>query len=143
MRYLLSKISFLFLLVPLFISSPAYSQTDSFPKVDLKKLMLLQASMCEGIKNLLPHNQAIVFSVRTGKVFCYTSLDPVPEKTFIYHNWFYNDKLSTSIKLYLKPPRWASYSSIKLRESDKGSWRVEITDSEGVVLRVLRFSITD
>ena len=99
--------------------------------------------MCEGIKNLLPRNQAVIFSIINGKVFCYTSFDPVPEKTFIYHNWFYKDSLSTRIKLFLKPPRWAAYSSIKLREVDKGPWRVEITDNKGMALHVLRFSITD
>jgi hypothetical protein len=46
-------------------------------------------------------------------------------------------------RLILKPPRWASVSSIKLREADKGPWRVEIRDAEGRLLATLRFSITD
>ena len=140
-----AKFLFLCLLILFSLSSLAYPEgkRDYFSKGDSKRLTLLQASMCEGVENLLPRNRAIVFSIINGKVFCHTSFDPVPEKVSIYHNWFYRDKLSTSIKLSLKPPRWATYSSIKLRESDKGPWRVEITDKKGVILHILRFSITD
>ncbi|MBW1746394.1 MAG: DUF2914 domain-containing protein, partial [Deltaproteobacteria bacterium] len=35
------------------------------------------------------------------------------------------------------------FSSIQFREADKGLWRVEITDPEGNIFHVLRFSITD
>jgi hypothetical protein len=53
------------------------------------------------------------------------------------------DELSAKIKLTLNPPRWATRSSIQLRETDKGPWRVEIVDAEDKVLYTLRFSITD
>ncbi len=99
--------------------------------------------MCEGIKELTPENQAIVFSITIGRVSCFTSFDPVPEETFIYHNWFCRDRLSTRIKLSLQPPRWSTFSSIQLREADQGPWRVEVTDQDGRILHLLRFSITD
>jgi len=38
---------------------------------------------------------------------------------------------------------WSTYSQIQLRETDKGPWRVEISDQNGKVFDVLRFSITD
>ena len=31
----------------------------------------------------------------------------------------------------------------QLREADRGTWRVEITDKEGNIFKILRFSITD
>jgi hypothetical protein len=99
--------------------------------------------MCEEVKDLAPKNQAIVFSLTLGKVSCFNSFDPVPEESFVYHSWFFRDKLSTRIKLSLKPPRWSTFSSIQLREADQGPWRVEIADRDGHLLHVLRFSITD
>jgi hypothetical protein len=30
-----------------------------------------------------------------------------------------------------------------LRKNDKGPWRVEITDEQGNIFQILRFSITD
>jgi hypothetical protein len=108
-----------------------------------KKLMMDRAVMCEDIKDLTPQNPAVVFSIKIGKVSCFTSFDPVPEKTFVYHKWFHKDDPSTKKRLTLQPPRWATYSTIQLRETDKGPWRVEISDQKGNILRILRFSITD
>jgi hypothetical protein len=108
-----------------------------------EKLTLVEALMCEDIDSVAPKNPTVVFSVVRDKAVCFTSFDPVPEKTVIYHNWFYRDKPSARVKLSLRPPRWSTFSSIKLRETDKGPWRVEVSDSEGTILHILRFSIRD
>jgi len=107
------------------------------------KLTLDLAVMCEEVKDKTPINQAIVFPIKIGKVSCFSMFDPVPEKTFIYHKWFHKDTPSTNKRLTLQAPRWATYSSIQLRETDKGPWRVEISDRKGNLLYILRFSITD
>ncbi len=104
---------------------------------------LAKAVMCEDIQDFQPKNAAVVFSISRGKVFCFTFFDPVSEQTFIYHQWIHKNKLNTKRRLYLQPPRWSSFSSIQLRESDKGPWRVEILDQSENVLAVLTFSITD
>jgi len=128
-----------------FVAAQAFPQNDQplSPASDSKALTLAQAVMCEDIKDFSPQIPAIVFSITIGKVSCFTLFDPVPAKTFIYHNWFHRDEPSTRKKLSLNPPRWSTYSSIQLRETDKGPWRVEISDQRGTILHVLRFSITD
>jgi Protein of unknown function (DUF2914) len=108
-----------------------------------EKLTLVQAAMCPGLKEGSPCNPGVVFSVNEGRVSCFSSFDPVPRKTFIYHSWFYKGVLMTRQKLTLNPPRWSTYSTIQLREADKGPWRVEIADQDGGILEILRFSITD
>lgn len=142
------KISILFLLpffIIFYLSIPSYSQQDekNSSAQESKKLTLVQAVMCEGIQDYKPWNQAVVFSISIGKVSCFTSFDPVPEKTYIYHNWYYRDSLSKRMKLFLQPPIWSTFSSIQFREADKGLWRVEITDPEGNIFQIVRFSITD
>ena len=121
----------------------AQNSKTILPRPIVKKLTLEQAAMCEEIKEYTPYNSAVVFSIKIGKVSCFTSFDPVPEKTFIYHKWYHRDKPSTKKKMTLNPPRWSTYSSILLREADKGPWRVEISDQKGNLFRTLRFSITD
>lgn len=106
-------------------------------------LTLVKASVSEDIKDGSPRNQGMVFPVAVGKVACYTAFDPVPRRTAVFHNWYRRDELNTRIRLVLQPPKWATYSTIQLREIDKGPWRIEITDQEGQVLSILRFSITD
>ena len=106
-------------------------------------LTMVKASLCESIEGATPRNEAIVFSVAIGKVSCLTSFDPVPEQTVIFHNWFYRDELTTRRQLTLQTPRWATFSSIQLRDADKGPWRVEVTDENGNNMQTLKFSITD
>lgn len=107
------------------------------------QLEMFQALMCEDVLANAPRNPTIVFSITQKKAFCYSSFDQVPQKSVIYHNWFHRDVPSAKIRLILNPPRWASFSSIQLRKTDIGPWRVEITDEKGAVLGVLRFSVTD
>jgi hypothetical protein len=129
----------------LLFSLPGFSQEEPAPTSDapVKQLILGQALICEEIFANACRNRTVVFSVAKEKVVCYSSFESVPEKTFIYHNWFYKDIPSSRIRLVLRPPSWSTYSSIQIRKTDIGPWRVEITDATGQVLRVLRFSITD
>lgn len=108
-----------------------------------EKLGLARATMCEAVKEGKPVNGAVVFSTNRERVSCFTAFDPVPEETQVFHKWFHRDESVARIKLTLKPPRWSTYSSIQLRESDKGPWRVEIVTEQGHQLEIIRFSITD
>jgi hypothetical protein len=108
-----------------------------------QEILLSHSAMCEKVENLAPVRSGVVFSVAAGQVFCFTSFNPVPKATVIYHRWYHRDELSTQTRLRLYPPRWATYSVIQLRETDKGPWRVEVTDQDGRIFDILRFSITD
>ena len=112
-------------------------------RVETKTPTLVQAVMCEDVQGQTPLNEAIAFSLKVGKVICFTAFDPVPKTDFIYHKWFFRDALHRDVRLTLKPPRWATLSSMQLREADKGPWRVEIRDEKGRLLQILRFSIVD
>jgi len=105
--------------------------------------LLTRAVVCEGIQELEPLHPGVVFSIEVGKVACFTSFENISGRTAIFHNWYLRDKPSARTRLILQPPRWSAFSTIHLREGDKGPWRVEITTAEGGVLKVLRFSITD
>jgi hypothetical protein len=147
---MLSRRFFLFFLLCILVPSQVLSQEKDISTSQHKhsdkiaaKLTLRRATICERVKEFAPKNQAVVFSVTIGKIFCFTHFDPVPEKSDIYHSWYYRDKLITKQKLSLRPPRWSTYSSIQLRENDIGPWRVTIIDQANKTLGVLRFSITD
>jgi len=125
------------------LSAKSQSQDTREAKVPAGKIALVRAMMCEDIQELIPQNPTTVFSIERRQAICFTSFDPVPEKTVIYHQWFHRDQTSAKIKLTLKPPRWSTYSSIQFRAEDIGPWRVEIIDSQGNILDALRFSITE
>lgn len=108
-----------------------------------KKLAITEAVMCEEIKDYAPLNKAAVFSISAGKVYCFTEFDPVPRDMFIYHSWYRRDRLITTRRLSLKTPKWSVFSTIQLRQADKGPWRVEVKDHNGGVIKIIKFSITD
>ena len=121
----------------------AQESSTGVPAKDSNRLSLKQAVVCEGIKDYAPLNKAVVFSMEIGKIYCFTSFDHVPQKMVIYHNWYRNDSLVTTKRLTLQPPEWSTFSSIQLREADKGLWRLEIKDQTKKVLQTLRFSVTE
>lgn len=112
-------------------------------KPDLPPFKLVRAVMCEKVKDQQPVNPTVVLSVSLGKAACFTEFESISEKTNVVHNWIRKDVSVTKVKLFMQPPRWSTFSSIHLREIDKGPWRVEISDSDGNILQILRFSITD
>jgi len=110
---------------------------------ETNNIIVKQAVICEEIKDRAPYNPGVIFSSSLGSVVCFTEFDLLSERTVIYHKYYFRDKLSAKKKLTLNPPNWATFSSIQLRETDKGPWRVEIVDAEDNILYILRFSVTD
>jgi hypothetical protein len=124
------------------LTAPAavWSQEASAPSAGPT---LVKAVMCESIQELTPVNQAVVFSIDLGRISCFTEFDQVVERTVIYHKWYHKGDLISAKQLSLNPPRWSSFSSMQLRNIDKGPWQVDITDENSNVMKTLRFSITD
>ena len=102
-----------------------------------------RSMMCENVIDNHPFNETVLFSIANGKAICFTYLTQVSKKIILFHNWYKADKLSSRFPLPIEPLQGFTMSKIELRESDKGPWRVEITDEGGNLLKVLRFSITD
>jgi hypothetical protein len=121
----------------------AWTQASPENPTAVSDLKLGQATVCETVREGVVVNEAVAFSVSLGRVYCYTDFVSVPEKTLTYHVWYQADQQRASVKLALRPPRWAVYSYVTLRDKDKGPWRVDITDERGNVLQTLRFSIID
>lgn len=142
MRIRCVSICVVWVAVQLFLFQPLAS-VKTVDSAHASDLVLFQALMCEDIHSNAPQNPTAVFSVKQKKAVCFTSFSQVPQKMIIYHNWYHRDVPSAKIRLTLKSPRWSTYSSIELNQTDIGPWRVEITNETGKVLEVLRFSVTE
>ena len=142
MRYRFVFILGVIVAIQFFLCFPLYF-LKNVSVANADQLKLSEAVMCEDIFSDAPQNPTVVFSASKQKAVSFSVFDPVPQKTVIYHNWYHRDVPSARIRLKLKPPRWSTYSSIQLRKTDIGPWRVEITDNKGHILGVLRFSVTD
>jgi hypothetical protein len=140
MKEPIRKVGWIFC-IAVVITSPKAIWSQDASTVD--KLTLVRAVMCETIQEYAPAQPAVVFSIKLGRVSCFTEFDPVPKQTFINHKWYRRDNLITEKRLTLNPPRWASFTSVQLRDADKGPWRIEVTDENDNLMHTLRFSITD
>ncbi len=101
------------------------------------------ACLCEKITESNPRFKSVVFSYSIKKIYCYTKFSKIEKESFIYHVWYFKDKLISKIKLKLKPPMWATFSRIYIKSSDIGPWRVDILREDGKLLSTLRFSIVE
>ncbi|MCX8043484.1 MAG: DUF2914 domain-containing protein [Desulfobacterota bacterium] len=106
-------------------------------------LNLRHALIAEDVEMSRPVRPAVIFPVSVGRIVCFSSFDSIRNDTAIYHVWYYRDKLVSKKKLVLKAPQWSTYSIVELRANDKGPWRVEIRDTNEMLLKTLRFSITE
>lgn len=145
MKYKLSAFFFPFICLVLCFSSQtlAQDQEEVLPVKPPQELTLIQAVMCEGLRGIVPLNEAEVFSIGREKVHCFLDFAPVPEKTSIRVSWYLRDVRRLNRRYTLYPPQWSVEDSIQLRDADKGPWRVEVRDADGNILETLRFSITD
>ena len=78
-------------IVGFFLTPDGFAQQGEDTKEDTTtpQLSLDQAVMCEEIFESAPRNRTVVFSVAKERAVCFTLFETVPEKTFIYHNWFF------------------------------------------------------
>ena len=128
--------------VLLFFQIPVTAEQGSPPDKTTSPV-LKESVMCESVQDGLPVDQTIVFDVSKGSAFCWSEFDPVTVDGVIYHKWYRNDELISSYPLAVHPPRWATKSSLRLRQADVGPWHVDITNENGDILETLRFSITE
>jgi hypothetical protein len=142
-KHRLIVICLFFVFFPSFFLAHAQDRVTPPSSAVANKPKLTHAAMRKGAKESSVQSNSVVFPIDTGRISCLTSFAAVPDQIYVYHKWFHRDKLTTTKKLLLKPPQWSTMSTILLREADQGPWRVEITDDNDNVLRVLRFSIVD
>jgi len=119
------------------------AQEGKAGSTESKGLVLVEAMMCEHAGDNGPCARAVTFSTTLGQVSCLTVFDQIEDRSFVFHSWYRQDTLATKKRLAIRPPRWATVSTMELREADKGPWRVEVNDASGRLLAILRFSVVD
>ncbi len=134
---------FLLCILAAALAIPGKVRTQEISAPSADEPTLVKAVMCESIRKFTPTNEAVVFSINLGRIYCFTEFDPVPKQTVIYHKWYQKGNLVSVKQLTVNPPRWSSISSMQLRDADKGPWQVDVTDNDNNLLYTLRFSITD
>ena len=94
-----------------------------------------------GVEKGEPAGTAETFPASTEKVFCFLEATQIPKDTEISFVWVYGGKEILKTTLPLKAGvKWRTYANKNLRGL-KGEWKVEIKDSDGKVLKEIKFKV--
>ena len=88
-----------------------------------------------------PVNDGMVFSATMGPVFYFTEVKGAGTPTYIAHIWYYEGRQMAKISLSIEGPRWRTWSSKRMLEDWRGSWRVEAVDPDGKLLSSQTFEV--
>ena len=95
------------------------------------------------VKNNQPINPGTQFPQDIGKVFCHSLLNNNSGKhRDIYHIWYLNGDLKAKVRIRVRSGK--EIPAISHREfgnSDKGRWRIEITDGDKKILDTIIFEL--
>jgi hypothetical protein len=81
------------------------------------------------------------FASSTEKVYCFLDAQNIKEDTEVSFVWYHEDTRMAIVTLPLrKGKRWRTYSSKRLG-GNAGSWRVELHDADGKVVRTATFTV--
>jgi hypothetical protein len=94
-----------------------------------------------GVENSEPVGVAETFPASTEMVYCFLEATDISKDTEISFVWSYGGKEMLKTTLPLKAgPKWRTYANKNLREL-KGEWKVEVKDSDGKVLKDVKFKV--
>lgn len=100
------------------------------------------SAICTGVENLEPIGAGISFPNSIGELYCFTRITGALTPTTVTHVWYFEDTERGRMDLAVNAPRWRTFSSKIIQPHEIGSWRVEILDSEGDVLKLIQFITT-
>ena len=81
-----------------------------------------------------------ISSSSVKELYCFTRLiASADEETTIKHVWYRNDEVIGEYQLPVKGARWRTFSKKLVVKGAAGDWRVEALDSEGHLLKTVKF----
>ncbi len=115
-----------------------YGQEKSKESMELSIPRLVVGT---GVENSEPVGVAETFTATTEKVYCFLEATNIAKDIEVSFVWGYGGKEMLKTTLPLKAgARWRTYANKNLRGL-KGEWKVEIKDSDGKVLKEVKFKV--
>jgi hypothetical protein len=94
-----------------------------------------------GVENSEPVGVAETFPASTEKVCCFLEAADIAKDTEVSFVWSYGEKEMLKTTLPIKAgAKWRTYANKNLRGL-KGEWKVEIKDSDGKILKGVKFKV--
>ena len=128
---------------PLPVIKKENSVKDPETKQDFHSIVILDSKVCKKVKNNQPLYAGRRFPTDIGRVYCHSLLNNNSGKhSDIYHIWYMNGELKAKVRIRVRDgEEIPAVSHREVAESDKGTWKVEITDSDKKILDTIIFEL--
>jgi len=119
------------------------SVKDPETKQDFHSIVILDSKVCKKVKNNQPLYVGRRFPTNIGRVYCHSLLNNNSGKhSDIYHIWYMNGEMKAKVRIRVRDGvEIPAVSHREVAESDKGTWKVEITDSDKKILDTIIFEL--
>lgn len=109
----------------------------------VEKMVVLESLACKKVKNNQPLYPGRRFPTDVGRVHCHTLLNNNSGKNSdIYHIWYMNGSLKAKVRIRVRGGKEIpAFSHREIKSNDKGTWKVEITDSDKKILDTVIFEV--
>lgn len=105
------------------------------------ELKVLESAITTAVVERRPVDVVEAIPAFGGDLFCFTRIAGAEEETFVEHRWYRGEELVSTSQLPVKSSYWRTYSLKTVAPEMAGEWRVDVVDSEGVVLKSLKFTL--
>jgi hypothetical protein len=137
MKKFLSKPIFHLVLVAAFLGLPAAAGAQDAPSLEVAV-----AAICQDVVDREPVDAGVSFSASVGTLYCFTKITGAQDPTMVTHVWYFGATERARVELDIKAANWRTWSSKIIQAHEIGSWRVDVLDEAGTVLKELQFEIT-
>lgn len=119
------------------ISLPVLAQS----RQDVPKIEILEFVLAEDVIEREPVNIRQTFSADDRQAFCFARINNPNEMINLEFRWFFEEELYFTLPVKIGQSKsWRTYSSV---QPQPGAWRVELTTSEGQILKEIRFHVAE
>ena len=137
MKQFLSKPIIHLVLVAVFLGLPAATVAQEAPSLEVAV-----AAICQDVVDREPVDAGVSFSASVGTLYCFTKITGAQDPTMVTHVWYFGATERARVELDIKAASWRTWSSKIIQAHEIGSWRVDVLDEAGTVLKELQFEIT-
>jgi hypothetical protein len=137
MKQFLSKPTVLIVLVATFLGLTAVAVAQAAPSLEVAV-----AAICQDVVDREPVDAGVSFSASVGTLYCFTKITGAQNPTKVTHVWYFGAEERARVELDVNSANWRTWSSKIIQAHEIGSWRVDVLNEAGTVLKQLQFEIT-
>lgn len=137
MKQFLSKPFVLLVLVATLLGLPVATMAQEAPSLEVAV-----AAICQDVVDREPVDAGVSFPALVGTLYCFTKIAGAQEPIKVTHVWYFGATERARVELDVNSSSWRTWSSKIIQAHEIGSWRVDVTNEAGTVLKELQFEIT-